>query len=324
VQQRLLSYAKRSTALGYLSPRRIGLDPFLPGGAVGNFVTICQNTRATAQTRLLNLKIISGNCVFDHECGLQMIQPGKTPANTIACFFPESDVVTLIRILALLLADRSHDFEYLEQFSIHPSILDHLRSDVNELIHFLDLTPESLFTFCKLNPMELVDSIVSFIIIHFPMWCDARRFHSVETLPQTDFDKFCPSLFEDSEKRRALLDFRPGRPNSSVPYHCLSFSSFCPLNEEKCIILMIHRNPRAADRNLAIAGEELISPSISPWLLRLVEVDLNVGKDIFFTTNDMNTHVNYRTTRQNVMSLLLTSIQRMSQILRFVPRSVLY
>jgi hypothetical protein len=261
------------------------------------------------------------------ECGLQMIQPGKTSADTMGCFCPESDVVTLINILRPLLADRNHDLELLESFSIHPSILDNLRSDVDELIYFLGLTHESLSRFCEVDPMKLVDSIVGFMISHFPEWCSVRTFHFVNTLPQTDFGKFCPSLFQNSNPNypeQGILDFRPGRPNSSVPNVCLSFTSFYPLNEEKCIILMIHRDPRIRGSSLAIAGEELKAPDVSPWLLRLIELDINVGNQMFFTTNDVNTHVNYRTTLTNAMTLISNSIERMTQLLPFVPRSVLY
>jgi hypothetical protein len=261
------------------------------------------------------------------ECGLQMIQPGKTPADTMACFCPESDIVTLINILGPLLTDRNHDLEFLKRFSIHPSILDNLRSDVDELIYFLDLTHESLSRFCQLDPMKFVDSIVEFMISHFPEWCRVRTFHFVNTLPQTDVGKFCPSLFDNLNPdypEQGILDFRPGRPNSSVPKVCLSFSSFYPLNEEKCIILMIHRNPRITGSSLAIAGEELKAPDISPWLLRLIELDINVDNQIFFTTNDVNTHVNYRTTLKSPMELICSSLGRMTQLLPFVPRSVLY
>jgi hypothetical protein len=261
------------------------------------------------------------------ECGLQIIRPGKTSADTMACFCPESDVVTLINILRPLLADRNHDLDLLERFSIHPSILDHLRSDVDELIYFLGLTQESLSEFCKVDPMELVDSIVRFMISHFPEWCKVRTFHFVNALPQTDFGKFCPSLFQNSSPNypeQGILDFRPGRPNSSVPAVCLSFSSFYPLNEEKCMILMVHRDPRVRGASLAIAGEELKAPDISPWLIRLIELDINLGNQIFFTTNDVNTHVNYRTTQSNAMKLVSNSVGRMSQLLPFVPRSVLY
>jgi hypothetical protein len=173
----------------------------------------------------------------------------------------------------------------LERFSIHPSILDHLRSDVDKLIYFLGLTQESLSTFCEVHAMELVDSIVDFMISHFPKLCNAWTFEFVNPLPQADFGKFCPSIFQNSSRNypeQAILDFRPGRPNSSVPKVRLSFSSFSPKNEEKRIIPMIYRYRQNTESSLAISGEELKVADISPWLLRLIELDIDVGDQIFF------------------------------------------
>jgi hypothetical protein len=146
--------------------------------------------------------------------------------DAMAYFYPDSDIVTLINIPAPLLADRNYDLESLERLSVHPSIHEQFRSDVDEFNDLLGFDETALTAFSRLNAMELVDSKVVFMISNSPKGYGARTFSHSDTFSQLDIGKFCPSslkLFNSGNRREATLDFRPGQPSSSVPNQCLSF-----------------------------------------------------------------------------------------------------
>jgi hypothetical protein len=121
-------------------------------------------------------QLYMGIVFYIMSCGLQLLQLGKETADAMNCFCPCSDIVTLINIVGPVLANRTRDSEFIDRLTINPSVLDRLRSDIDELIDFLGLTQESLTSFVQLNPLDLVDSIVTFLITKFTFWCNPRIF----------------------------------------------------------------------------------------------------------------------------------------------------
>jgi hypothetical protein len=270
-------------------------------------------------------QLYMGIVFYIMSCGLQLLQPGKETPDAMKCFCPYSDIVTLINIVGPVLVDRTHDNEFIDRLTINASVLDRLRSDIDELIDFLGLTHDSLTSFMQLNHLELIDSIVTFLITTFDFWCNARMFQYIKTVPQRNLWQNCASIFQTNGRhnQQATLYYRPAQLNSATPAVCFAFTSFYPRNDEQKVMLMIHRDPRSKDE-MAIIAEEIRMPHKSPWFVHLLEIDIGSRFNFFFTANQVNTYINFDPDMKPLIESLPTSMDKVSQLLPFVPRSVLY
>jgi hypothetical protein len=262
------------------------------------------------------------------SAGLQLLQPTKpTSAAAMECFCPLSDVVTLLRIVAPLLVNRTHDRELIDRFGLDSLALDRLRSDVDGLIHFFNLSRGHLEKFMELDHLTFVDSIVSCMAIEFPQWYRAHLFRYVKTLPVRKFGQDCTSLFTNPPfvRNHFALECRPARANSSVPSACLAFSSRHIGNSERKVITMIHRDPALSQEiEFAIIAQEFDSSLHSHWLIRLLEIAFQASDTFFITANEAKTHINFTAQMKNRLSEFNQTVERITPLLPFVGRSVIY
>jgi hypothetical protein len=229
------------------------------------------------------------------NAGSALLQPGKPTQAAMKCFCPESDVVTMIRLILPVLINRS-DSSIITRLGLNPIVIHEIRMSIDELAHSLEYSNDVFESLVELDHLCLVDSLAT----HLMESSGARIYHySHHHEGKPVYEQF-------------RLEYRPAQRNSSIPSQCVAFSAQS--------FSIIHRCP---GHGLAIACQEIPRPfmnQLTPFFFRLLQLYFSVNDEFSVTDCGHSVFLNYPSCCEKNIS---TAIKSIMKIIPYTPRSII-